>query len=254
VSNDESLPPYQRISQHYRELIGNGSLRDGDRLPSVRELAEQWHVAHATAAKVMSTLRSEGLVTTSTGGAGGTIVSAKALGRSPKDHAASTRKTGRIYPTGNYARIVSAELVDAPEGIAVALGVEAGSRVIRRRRVTYSGDTPVSASTSWFRGDLADTAPNLLLAERIILGTPGYIERQTGRVLQRGLDQFTAAVADEVVAGDLEVPAGSPVLVGRNWFRDGDGEVIEYGEYVSVAGRWQTYEYDVELRADSPVS
>src|SRR4051794_33679325 len=68
-----SLPPYLQITQHYRDQIKRGQLKDGDRLPSARQLVEQWKVAHATAAKVLSTLRAEGLVTTTTGGAGGTV-------------------------------------------------------------------------------------------------------------------------------------------------------------------------------------
>lgn len=247
MSSDETpLPPYQRISQHYRNLIGDGTLRDGERLPSVRELAEQWQVAHATAAKVMTTLRSEGLVSTSTGGAGGTVVTAKGLARSPQDYTSSIRRTGRIYPAGHHAKIMSAGLVGAPEPVATALDVAPGSPVIRRHRVTYQGETAMSRSVSWFRGDLADPAPDLLRAERIPLGTPGYIERQTGRAVRRGTDQFTAAAADEQTAADLGLPPGSPVLIGRNWYRDGDGEVIEYGEYASMAGRWQTYEYEAE--------
>src|SRR6266581_4276370 len=72
---DRPLPPYLQITQHFRDQIKSGQLKDGDRLPSARQLVEQWHVAHATAAKVLSTLRAEGLVTTTPGGAGGTVVS-----------------------------------------------------------------------------------------------------------------------------------------------------------------------------------
>lgn len=52
-------------------------------------------------------------------------------------------------------------------------------------------------------------------------------------------------MATEEEAADLVVEPGSPVLRGRNWIRDADGEVIEYGEYVSAPGRWETYEYTV---------
>jgi Transcriptional regulators len=52
-------------------------------------------------------------------------------------------------------------------------------------------------------------------------------------------------MATEEEAADLGVEPGSPVLRGRNWIRDADGEVIEYGEYVSAPGRWETYEYTV---------
>lgn len=243
---ERPLPPYLQITQHYRDLIQSGELRDGDRLPSARQLVEQWGVAHATAAKVLATLRAEGLVKTTSGGAGGTVVSVQDVGQSPRDRVLAVRRWGRIYPPGEHARIVSAELVGAPEHVAAALGVEHGSAVIRRRRVTFREETPVSASTSWYAGELAEVAPGLLIIERLKQGTPGYIEQQTGRVARLGRDQFTAALADAAVSADLGVPEGSPVLVGRNWFRDADGEVLEYGEYVSTPERWQTYEYELE--------
>lgn len=243
---ERPVPPYMQITAHFRELIRSGELRDGDRLPSARQLVEQWGVAHATAAKVLATLRAEGLVETTTGGAGGTVVCVREVGHSPQDRLTSVRRWGRIYPTDQHARISAAELVDAPDDVAAALGVEPGSPVIRRRRVTYREDAPVSASTSWFAGELAEVAPDLLVKERIKLGTPGYIEQQTGRRLRHGRDQFTAAAATPEQAAELGIAAGDPVLIGRNWYRDADGEVIEYGEYVAPAGAWQAYEYEVE--------
>jgi DNA-binding GntR family transcriptional regulator len=242
---DRPLPPYLQITAHYRDKIRNGELRDGDRLPSTRQLIEQWNVAHATAAKVLQTLRAEGLVKTFPGGAGGTIVSQE-VGLAPRDRVTSGRRWGRIYPEGEYARIVAAEMVPASDDVAAALGVEPGSQVIRRYRVTYRDDAPVSASTSWYAGSLAEVAPDLLVTERIKMGTPAYIEQCTSRRITAGRDQFTAALATPEVAADLGLTPGDPILIGRNWFRDADGEVIEFGEYFSRPERWQTYEYELE--------
>lgn len=242
------LPPYAQITQHYRDLIKRGVLKDGDRLPSARQLVAEWNVAHATAAKVLATLRAEGLVTTTTGGGGGTVVSVRDLrnvGFAPRDRMLAVRSWGKIYPPGEHARILSADLVAAPEHVADALGVEPGSPVIRRRRVTYHEETPVSASTSWFAGELADVAPALLLLDRVRQGTPGYVEQQTGRVMGQGRDQMTAALADASISAELAIPEGSPVLIGRNWIRDREGDVIEFGEWVSIPARWATYEYEL---------
>lgn len=238
-------PPYLQVAQHYRDLIQRGELREGDRLPSARQLTEEWGVAHATAAKVLATLRAEGLVRTIPGGGGGTIVSDEQTGQAPRDRMISVKRWGKIYPPDEHARIVSAELVDAPEHVAQALGLDVGASAIRRHRVTFREDTPVSASTSWFGGTLAAVAPDLLVPARILLGTPGYIAEMTGRSLRSGCDQVTAALADAQLASELQIPEGSPVLVGRNWVRDSDGDPIEFGEYFSVPSRWQTYEYEL---------
>jgi DNA-binding GntR family transcriptional regulator len=245
---DRPLPPYVQIVEHYRALITTGQLKDGDRLPSTRQIVEQWKIAHATAAKALATLRSEGLVRTVQGGAGGTIVSVQGVGFAPRDRMLSVRRWGRIYPPGEHARIVAAELVDpAPDYVLDGLGLTAKTpQVIRRHRITFRDETPVSLSTSWFAGELAREAPALLIAERIPLGTPGYIEQQTGRRMAHGRDQLTPGLADAGVAGELAIAPGTPVLLGRNWVRDVDGGTIEFGEYVSVPSRYVAYEYEIQ--------
>jgi DNA-binding GntR family transcriptional regulator len=235
-------PPYLQIVEHYRRQIRSGELRDGDMIPSVRQIARDWKVAAPTAGKAMATLRSEGLVQGQPGV--GTIVVAGSTTHYPGgERLRSARSTGRIYPIGEHAVIRSAELVTAPPHVADALGLAPGSAVIRRHRVTYRGDAPISASVSWLDGALAQAAPRLLTAERIIEGTAGYIRQVTVREAVRGTDQDSARAATQQDAEDLGVPAGSPVACGRNWWYDADGNVIEYGERVSVPGRWSTHDY-----------
>ncbi|MEU6247618.1 GntR family transcriptional regulator [Glycomyces sp. NPDC047010] len=66
-------PPYRQIAAELRAGIAAGELRPGDRVPSVRQIAQRWGVAAATATRVMAVLRDEGLVTTKVGA--GTVVS-----------------------------------------------------------------------------------------------------------------------------------------------------------------------------------
>jgi DNA-binding transcriptional regulator YhcF (GntR family) len=54
--------PYLRIVEDVRRRIRAGELRPGDPVPSARQLMREWDIANATAAKVLSTLRQEGLV------------------------------------------------------------------------------------------------------------------------------------------------------------------------------------------------
>ncbi|MDF2711407.1 MAG: putative transcriptional regulator [Nonomuraea muscovyensis] len=55
-------PPYLRIAAEIRRRIADGRLKPGDRVPSTRRIAEEWGVALATATKVLTRLRQEGLV------------------------------------------------------------------------------------------------------------------------------------------------------------------------------------------------
>ncbi|MGH3159296.1 MAG: GntR family transcriptional regulator, partial [Streptosporangiaceae bacterium] len=64
--------PYVQIIEHYRREIAAGRLADGDMLPSGREIAAQFGVSLATAAKVASGLQTLGLVVARPGA--GTVV------------------------------------------------------------------------------------------------------------------------------------------------------------------------------------
>ncbi|WP_214410087.1 TetR/AcrR family transcriptional regulator C-terminal domain-containing protein [Sphaerisporangium fuscum] len=58
----QSEPPYLRIVREIRRRIATGELRAGDRVPSTRQITQEWGVAMATATKALNTLRQEGLV------------------------------------------------------------------------------------------------------------------------------------------------------------------------------------------------
>lgn len=74
ASTQRPDPPYRQIAAEIRAGIVAGELRPGERLPSVRQIAQRWGVAVATATRVMATLRDEGLAETRVGS--GTVVAA----------------------------------------------------------------------------------------------------------------------------------------------------------------------------------
>ncbi|WP_205326978.1 GntR family transcriptional regulator [Glycomyces sp. YM15] len=248
---ERAKPAYQQIYEHLRGQIVDGTIADGARLPSVRELAADWGTHTSTVQKALAALHREGLTESEHGK--GTFARPHKPHRTAQDRLRTTRATGRIYPKSEYARIVEAELTTAAEPIASGLGVEPGAAVIRRLRVTLNKDTeqPVSVSTSWFAGELATACPALLETERLPEGTPAYIERTTGRRITAGREQHTADAATERDAELLGVDPGAPVQRGRNWMFDADGDVIEYGESVSAALRWSTYSYDIQPATES---
>jgi DNA-binding GntR family transcriptional regulator len=237
-------PPYIQIVNDIKRRISSGELPDGALVPSTRQLAKDWGVALPTAAKALTRLQTEGLVE-ARAGVGTVVCAGLVIHHSASDRLRASRSTGRIYPANERAVITDASLVPAPPEVADALGVAAGAPVIRRHRVTLRDDKPISASTTWLDGQLASAAPRLLETGRILSGTIGYIAEVTGRAVVRGTDQDSARAATEQDAEDLSVPVGSPVACGRNWWRDGEDHVIEYGERVSVPGRWSTHEYTV---------
>lgn len=56
--------PWRQIYAIYRAKIDSGELKSGDRLPSIKTLAQEYSVAPSTAQKVLTALRDEGLAVT----------------------------------------------------------------------------------------------------------------------------------------------------------------------------------------------
>jgi GntR family transcriptional regulator len=69
IMREGPVAPWRQIAQIYRDKIESGELQAGDRVPSIRTLAQHYEVATTTAQKVIEALRDEGLIVTSPMGA-----------------------------------------------------------------------------------------------------------------------------------------------------------------------------------------
>ncbi|CUO66858.1 GntR family transcriptional regulator [Clostridium paraputrificum] len=61
---NNNRPVYEQIKEKFIELIINNALREGDKLPSVRELASMLTVNPNTISKAYSRLEDEGMIET----------------------------------------------------------------------------------------------------------------------------------------------------------------------------------------------
>ncbi|MFE9360352.1 GntR family transcriptional regulator [Streptomyces olivaceoviridis] len=60
--SNEAVQPYQRIVQDVRDKIRSGRLTAGTKLPSTRELADEYGVAPGTVQRALTELRTAGLI------------------------------------------------------------------------------------------------------------------------------------------------------------------------------------------------
>jgi DNA-binding transcriptional regulator YhcF (GntR family) len=122
-------PPYRRIVAEIRARILTGELRPGDRMLSTRQIAQRWGVAVATATRVVSTLRDDGLVETKVGS--GTVISTRAV---PERSADRTRRDG-------VPKLSRGHLLRTAIAVADAEGLDA---VSMRRLAAELGVGPMS--------------------------------------------------------------------------------------------------------------
>jgi DNA-binding GntR family transcriptional regulator len=229
--------PYVQIIEHYRQEIREGRLKDGDMLPSGREIAKEFGVSLATAAKVAGGLQALGLVTPRPGA--GTVVTAS---RPPADRAhggpllIKLASRGPVRP-GDQARVLDAGIVQAPQQIAVQLGADPLAQVIRRRLATVRDGATVALLTSWFPASLADAVPGLLRRATLSGDVDGYDPAS-------GEDWVSARPPTSAEAREFAIKRGSPVVVVHSRRFSGDGTVIEYAELIARADTRVAYRYE----------
>jgi DNA-binding GntR family transcriptional regulator len=233
----ERHAPYVQIIDHYRRLIASGELRDGDMLPSGREIAAEFGVSIATAAKVATGLQALGLVTPRPGA--GTVVTAP---RPPADRAQGgpiliTLAGQGPDRTGTDIRVLEAGITQAPPAVAVHLGTgPLGEVICRREAVVKDGET-AALLTSWYPAALAESYPALLdighVDDEIAASRPAW-----------GQDWLSARPPTSAEAQEFGIKRGSPVLVAHSRKFDADDHVIEYSELIARADTRVEYRYE----------
>jgi hypothetical protein len=165
--------PYVQIIERYRQEIRAGRLKDGDMLPSGREIAAPFGVSLATAAKVATGPQALGLVAPGPGWDDRHRVPATCRSGAgwAAHHHLATRSPAR---PGDTARVLDAEMVPAPQTVASQLGVDPMTPVICRRQVTARNGATTAMLTSWFPAALGETVPGLLRKARLIDEVSGY--------------------------------------------------------------------------------
>lgn len=61
------VPLYRQVVDHITAAVESGELRPGEKLPAVRELAEEWEVGYSTMTDAMKILVDRGVLVTSQG-------------------------------------------------------------------------------------------------------------------------------------------------------------------------------------------
>jgi len=114
------VAPYEQLRQQVTAHVLGGGLALGDRLPSIRQLANDLGIAGGTVARAYRELESDGVVTTH--GRHGTVVAGLPHGPAPPAHLIDA---ARSY--ADHAAQTGASLQDALIALRVAFASQPGA-------------------------------------------------------------------------------------------------------------------------------
>lgn len=240
-------PPYVQVMAYYRARILDGTLTEGERLPPISEIAEDWDVSYSTAGRAINQLLIEGYVRTSPRGSFVEPLSAGAA--TPRDRMTRIRRTGSASSAAELEIVRFAELIRVPVYVAELMDLDAAGQVVRRESVTIAGRRPraepVALTVTWHPPEYATLIPGLL-DTRPIHDLTARIEQATGKTFAHGEDHFHGRPADGREASALGLAAGAAILAAAYVWHDPEGTVLEYGEFCLPTRRTLRYDYDIE--------
>ncbi|SRR5208337_3506777 len=242
---DRPVPLYMQVVRQLRAQIASGELRDGDRLPSQREMMARWHISMQTASKVIGAMKTEGIAVPSVGR--DTLVAPGAAARiAAAAQGAAHAPAASVPPApGSTVTAVTAGKAAAPAPVAELLGIPSGRRALRRTETRGDDGQATSITVTWYPPAIADRAPRLAGDQPLPAGTLAYIAEVTGNRAARADEDHAAGPAGEDAAAALGIAPGSPVLLTRTRHYTADGKLIEYAETTTAAGHRHTRAYTI---------
>ncbi|MFE2539361.1 GntR family transcriptional regulator [Actinacidiphila glaucinigra] len=245
VGGAKSVPRYVEIADEIVLQIRQGVLKPGDTVPSESELMDRYGVSGGTIRRAMTEVRASGLVETRHG-KGSTVKD-----RPPVRHRSSDRFRRSLRRGGKAAYLAESEQsgatakvsvlyigpVEAPEDIAERLGVEAGAKVLARRRLYFRNGTPVETATSYLPWDVAKDIPELFAENPGGGGIYARLEDH-GHEFAEYVETLQARPASKAESSELALSPGAPVIhLIRNAVTV-DGRVVEACDTLMAADQF----------------
>lgn len=234
-----ATPLYHQMYLVLREMMRSGDLEPQEPLPGEHQLASRFGVSRVTVRRTLKQMELEGL-----------IVRRRGVGTFPStQHRAMEHRynigglTDSRVGAGGDARIttLSAGMTVAPAHVAAlfASGTEPVLR-IQRQRAVGEGE-PFTLLTTW----VPPAHAHLISRRQLRSAQTLRVLEDAGVEIIRAEQTVTARMADELTAGLLHVPVGSPLLAMATFFTGGQAAPVALLEALYRPDR---YEYRLTMR------
>jgi DNA-binding GntR family transcriptional regulator len=235
VDRRSPVPLYFQVAQHLEHMIESGELPMGTRLENETDLADQLGLSRPTMRRAIEYLVGRGLLVRKRG-IGTQVVHAKVTRQveltSLYDDLAKTRRNPST-------RVLGFRDEPASDGLAVTLGIPAGTRVYAFERLRYADGEPLA----FMRNHVPAHLVRLTAADLEMQGLYNLF-RANGINLRIAKQAIGARAATAAEARALGEAKGAPLLTMERSAYDDQGRAVEHGHHVYRASR---YSFDLTL-------
>lgn len=219
VDASRNIPLHNQLSKVLRDAIAEGALTPGTHLPTEAEIQDKFGISRSVVRQSLATLSSEGQIARGRGR--GSVVAPHA-----EHHRHVQQISGLSSQISTTGQSVSTEVLSIGKGsdpqAEVALGT---SDLVCLRRRRWSAGEVLALTRTWLPHHLAGTLTAEELTDASLHAT---LSQKFGVPVTAGRRQIRALLATKELAAEMEVPAGSPLLLLEGVSLDDRGRPVEY--------------------------
>lgn len=227
IERSSSEPYYVQLANIIEEMIADGRLKSGQRIPTESELCRTYDLARSTVRETFRTLEQKNLIRL--------IPRRGAFVSDHSDNRWKLQVTEGFLETGAHSsgtdietRVLHYGERPLPDKASRALGLESGAVGFELERLRLIDGLPAVHSTNWLPLQVAQA-----LSDKPVLQGEGSLNatlRQAGHHIFRARREVAAVIAPQNVAAYLQVSKNFPVLLIRSTSRDMQGKPFDYYE------------------------
>lgn len=232
IDKESATPFYLQLKRVIESQVASGALQPHSRIPSERELSEQFGISRMTARRALLELTREGRIYTSVGK--GTFVAEPKI-RQNLQSLTSFSEDMRARGMRPAARVLRRELCAAGAEVAAGLRVPPDTTVLCLERLRLADDEPMAIERAHF------CFPGMEELREIALNGSLYelLRERFGLLPAEALQEFEARLATPPEQDLLRIGAGAAVLIISRTTLDQTQRPFEFVQAIYRADRYR---------------
>jgi len=228
------VPVYIQIHNEIRKEIESGKWTVGERIPSERQLSQDFDVSRMTLRQAIQTLVDEGILQRQVGS--GTYVASSKVQEKMSGTTSFTEITEGQGKKPS-SKTVSYHVADPSISEIEKLKLKNGDQILRMERIRYADNQPICFEVTTIPMDIVST----LNKKDITSSLYKALEDKAGLKLGTATQTVSAMLSSEKIANFLNVKRGSAILRVRQVTTLDDDRPFEYVRSQYAGDRFEFY-------------